>query len=125
LTFFSQNYWVPAAIVGYSTFIVVTYSFVVLALSSLSRSSRFAGINFAAVFFFSQILYLILQALFRTTTVAWISLGNNLTQAGDLIFGSNPKYASPEWVSLLILALLVTGSAWIVHRRIRAVEVVS
>jgi len=125
LTFLRENYWVLASILGYSLVIVLTYALIVLALSSMTQSSRFAGISFAAVFFFSQILYGILSQILRTTQVAWVSIGNNLSQVGDLLFRHAPQYRSPAWVSVVILAALVAGSAWIVHRRVQAVEVVS
>ena len=125
LAFFGQNYWVPLSVLGYSLVVILSFALVILALSALTRSSRFAGINFAAVFFFSQVLYGILSSILRTTGVAWVSLNNNLTQVGDVFFRSNPKYASPLWLSALILAGLIAVSAWIVHRRVQAVEVVS
>lgn len=125
LTFLNQYYWVPISMLGYSAALIFTHALVMLALSSLTRSSRFAGINFAAVFFFSQILYGILGGILRTTRVAWISIGNNLTQVGDLFFRNNPKYASPVWISVLILSIVLAGSGWVVHRRVQAVEVVS
>lgn len=125
LTYFRDNLWVLASIVAYSLAIVFTYALVMLALSSLSKSSRFAGINFAAVFFFSQILYGILSQILRTTWVAWVSLGNNLTQIGDLLFSSTAHYRCPTWLSAVVLAVLLTGSTWIVHNRVKAVEVVS
>jgi ABC-2 type transport system permease protein len=125
LAFLGQYYWVPISMLAYSTAMILTYALVMLALSSMTRSSRFAGINFAAVFFFSQILYGILSGILRTTRVAWISLGNNLTQVGDSLFRNNPKYACPVWISGLILAILVAGSAWLIHRHVKAVEVVS
>ncbi len=124
-TFLTQYYWVPAALLGYSLVIMFTCGLVMLALSALTRSSRFAGINFAAVFFFSQILYGILSGILRTTQVAWVSLRNNMTQMGDLFFRNHPKYASPAWVSILVLTAILAVCAWIVHRRVQAVEVVT
>ncbi len=125
LAFLSQYYWVPASILAYSATIVFAFALMMLALSSLTRSSRFAGINFAAVFFFSQILYGLLSGILRTTRVAWVSLGNNLTQVGDAVFRNSPKYDCPVWLSILILAILIAGSAWVIHRRVEAVEVVA
>ncbi len=122
--FIQEFYWVPGSIVAYSALIMFSFALIVLALSSLSKSSRFAGINFIAVFFFSEILYGILSSILRTTKVAWISLGNDLTQVGDLLFGRQPKYLCPGWASVLALAILGSGSLWIIHRRIRAVEVI-
>ncbi len=124
LSFFQQNYWVVASIVGYSSLIILSYSLIMLAVSSLSKSSRFAGIIFAAVFFFSQILYGVLMGILRTTKVAWVSLGNNLSQVGDFLFRNTPEYRSPVWLSILVLLCLMAGSAWLVHRRVQAVEVV-
>lgn len=124
LSFFQRNYWVVASIAGYSSLIVLSYSLIMLAVSSLSKSSRFAGIVFAAVFFFSQILYGVLRGILRTTSVAWVSLGNNLSQVGDFLFRNSPEYGSPVWLSMLVLLCIMGGSAWLVHRRVQAVEVV-
>jgi len=125
IDFLREFYWVPGSILGYSALIMFGFSLVMLALSSLSKSSRFAGVNFIAVFFFSHILCNILSSILRTSHVAWISLPNNLTQVGDMLFGRQPKYLSPVWASIVALAVLAWGSLWIIHRRIRAVEVIS
>jgi len=122
--FFARHFWVAGSVTLYALVIIFTYAFCMLALSSLSRSSRFAGINFLGVLFFSQILYTVLRQMLRTDAVAWISLGNNLTQVGDFLFGTPAQYRSPVWLSALLLLLLMGGCAWVVHRRVRAVEVV-
>lgn len=124
LAFLIQNYWVVASIAGYSAIIIFTNALVILALSALGRSSRFAGINFAAVIFFSQILYGILFAMLRSTRIAWISLWNNLRQVGDFLFQNAATYRYPTWISLLVLLALMGFCAWIVHRRVQAVEVI-
>jgi ABC-2 type transport system permease protein len=124
ISFLQENYWVLGSILAYSATIIFTFALVMLALSSLSRSSRFAGINFAAVFFFSQILYGILSEFFRTSKLAWISLGQNLSQVGSFLFRNPAQSKSPTWASILIVTVLIIGSTWIVHKRIRAVEVV-
>jgi ABC-2 type transport system permease protein len=123
--FMRELFWVPGSIVAYSIIIMLTFALIMLALSSLSRSSRFAGISFIAVFFFSQILYGILNSILRTTGVAWVSLRNNLTQVGDLLFARDTRYLSQGWVSILVLSILACGSVWIILRRVQAVEVVS
>ncbi len=123
-SFLEQNYWVPASVLGYSLLIIATYSVVMLAVSSLSKSGRFAGIVFAALFFFSRIFYQILSVVLRSTRVAWVSLGNNLTQIGDYLFQVSPQYQSPLWLSAMVLGLLMLGSVWLLHHRVQAVEVV-
>jgi ABC-2 type transport system permease protein len=124
LTFLEQNYWVPGAIAAYAGLIIAILALVMLALSSLTRSSRFAAMNFAGLFLFGTILYGILRGILRTSSVAWVSLSHNLTQIGDVLFGLAPDYATPVWVSALILAAVAAGSAWLVDRRVRAVEVI-
>ena len=123
-SFLEQNYWLPASVLGYSLLIIATYSVVMLAVSSLSKSSRFAGIVFAALFFFSRIFYQILSVVLRSTRVAWVSLGNNLTQIGDYLFQVSPQYQSPLWLSAMVLGLLMLGSVWLLHHRVQAVDVV-
>jgi ABC-2 type transport system permease protein len=123
--FFLKNIWMLGPILGYSALIVFTYALTVLALSAMTRSSRFAGINFAALFFFTQILYGILSAIFRSSGLGWIAVGNNLAQVGASLFDVSLPYKSPVWLSFAILFVLMAASSWIVHRKIQAVEVVS
>jgi ABC-2 type transport system permease protein len=124
LAFLQQYSWVVIPIIGYSLLIVFVNSLVVLALSSLNRSARFAGIFFAAVIFFSQMLYGILSEILRTKAVAWVSISNNMTQLGDAIFGAPLGYPVSPWISALVLAIVMAGSVLIIHSRVRAVEVV-
>jgi len=123
-TFLQQYYWVPLSIFAYSLIIILAFATAILTLSSLTRSSRFAGINFAAVFFFSHILYGILSMILRTKKVAWLSFSNNLELIGDLIFRQTPRHASPLWATALVMTAIIAGGIWIVHRRVQAVEVV-
>jgi ABC-2 type transport system permease protein len=124
MTFFEQNYWAIGPIIGYSLVIIFSYALIIMALSSLTHSRRFAGINFAAIFFFSQVLYGILSGILRTTKVAWVSLALNLELVGNFFFRASPRYQSPAFLSVMILTALIAGGAWIVHHRVQAVEVV-
>lgn len=123
-TFLQENFWVLGSITGYSLAIIFTNALVVLALSSLTRSKRFAGINFAAIFFFSEILYGVLSGIFHSRRMVWVSLWDNIRLVGDFFFGLTPREQSPTWLSALILAATIFAGAVIVHRRVQAVEVV-
>jgi len=123
--YLADNFWLVAPIVGYSLVIMFTYGLIVLGLSAMTRSARFAGISFAAIFFFSGILQAILGLIFRTGNLDWISLSRNLSHVGAWLFNVAERYHSPVWLSAMVLAVLVGGSAWIVSRRVQAVEVVS
>jgi ABC-type transport system involved in multi-copper enzyme maturation permease subunit len=124
LTFLQQNAWLFLPITAYSLIVIFTNALVVLAMSSLNRSSRFSGIFYAALFFFSQILYGILNGLLHTSSIAWVSLSNNLTLLGNVLFGTPLAFRSSPWVSGFVLAGIMLGSIWIIHSRVRAVEVV-
>lgn len=116
--------WLAAPILFYSAVIVLTHAFLVLCLSALTRSSRFAGVNLAAVFFFGQILFGILKQILRSSRVSWVSLREDLIQVGSLLFGRAPEQGAPAWSAILVLASVIVVCGWVVHRRVRAVEVV-
>ncbi len=124
LVFLQQYWWVVVSILGYSLSIIFTNALIILALSSLNRSSRFAGIFFAAFVFFGRILYGILSAMLGTTSLSWVSVSLNLTQVGDLMFRSPLTYDTSPWLSALVLCGLMAASVWIIRSRVRAVEVV-
>ena len=96
-----------------------------LALSSLSNSSRYVGIMFAAVIFFSSAVYRVLYVVTRSTSLSWISFTANLSQVGNVIFRLPLKYDTPWPVSLFMIVAIVVLSGFILERRVRGVEVVA
>jgi ABC-2 type transport system permease protein len=123
-TFFINNLQLLPAITVFSTIQVVTVSSAMLALSSLSKSSRYVAILYAALIFFSQAMYGVLFAVTRDPRFAWISMPFNLGQVGDFIFGMRLRYDAPVPVSFLALVLLVGISGVVLERRVRGVEIV-
>jgi ABC-type transport system involved in multi-copper enzyme maturation permease subunit len=124
LEFFRENYWVLGSIVSDSLLMIFTYGLLILGLSSVGKSSRFAGISYAAAFFFSQVLYTILSSVLRTSRVGWISLNNNIRRAGDFLFRTDSRFQYAPWISFIILAALMAGAVWTAYKRVKAVEVV-
>jgi ABC-2 type transport system permease protein len=96
-----------------------------LALSSLSNNSRFVGIIYAALIFFSDALYGVLRVVTGESRLSWVSFGNNLSQLGDLLFRLPLRYSTPWVVSILMIVALVAVSVWVLDRRVRGVEVVA
>jgi len=96
-----------------------------LALSSLSTNSRFVGILYTGLIFFSNSLAGVLRFVTGGTTLSWISFGNNLTQVGDVVFRTPLHYQTPWLVSALLVIVVIAGSALILERRVRGVEVVA
>jgi hypothetical protein len=96
-----------------------------LALSSMSKSSRYVAIMYAGVLFFTAAIYGVMVAITGSTRLSWLSLGANLSQVVDVIFRIKPRYATPWPVSLIVILGLVVLSLSVLERRVRGVEVVT
>ncbi len=125
-TFLKQNFYLFPAVTVFAFLQVAVASFAMLALSSISKSSRYVAILFAGVVFFSDAIYYTIYAITGSTRLSWLSFPANLRQVGDVIFRLPPSYRdTPFLVSLLALFVLIGLSAWILERQVRGVEVVS
>ncbi len=100
-------------------------TFTMLALSSLSKSSRYVGILYAGIVFFTGAIYAAMYAITGSSSLSWLSLTSNLTQVIDVIFRLTPRYATPWQVSLIVVIGLIALSISILERRVRGVEVVT
>lgn len=96
-----------------------------LALSSLSNSSRYVGILYASLIFFSQALFGVLQFVTGGSNVSWVSVRADLSEVARFIFRQPLQYNTPGPVSLLMLVLLLALSGLVLEKRVRAVEVVA
>ncbi len=97
----------------------------VLALSSLTTSTRYVAVMFAGVMFFSDAVYGTLRMVTGSTAVSWVSFTASLAQVGDAIFRQPLRYTTPVAVSFIVLAALVAVSVSVLERRVRGVEVVA
>jgi ABC-type transport system involved in multi-copper enzyme maturation permease subunit len=100
-------------------------TFTMLALSSLSKSSRYVGILYAGILFFTAAIYGVMYAITRSSSLSWLSLGANLNQVVDVIFRLKPRYGTPWQVSLIVIFGLIAVSISVLERRVRGVEVVT
>lgn len=97
-----------------------------LALSSLSKSSRYVGILYAGILFFSAAVYGVMYAVSAgSTRLSYLSLGANLSQVVDVVFRLPPRYETPWAVSLTVIVGLIVLSISVLERRVRGVEVVT
>ena len=123
--FIRQNlFLIPAVTLG-SLVRVLVASLTVLALSSISKSSRFVGVLYAGAIFFTDAVFGVLRIILGSTRVSWISLTANIDQVTDAIFRVHPRYETPVVVSILVLLGVVSVSISVLERRVRGVEVVS
>jgi ABC-2 type transport system permease protein len=125
LTFVRNNLYLVPAITLYSVALVMLASTTMLALSSLSKSSRFVAVMYAGLFFFTLSLFNALRGITGSTQFAWLAPTAALQQLGDVIFRLTPRYQLSPAIAGLTVVILIAGSVWILMRRVRGVEIVT
>jgi ABC-2 type transport system permease protein len=125
VTFFVDNVYLVPAITAYACVQATAIGAVMLALSSLSRNSRYVGVLYAGLIFFSQAMYGIVVNITHHSSFAWISMPLDLQQVGDVIFRLPPRFRMPPWGAVLAMVVLIATSLLVLNRRVRGAEVVS
>jgi ABC-2 type transport system permease protein len=124
-TFFRNNLFLFPAITAVALLGAVVGATSMLALSSLSNNSRYVGVAYAALIFFSQALLGVVGTVTGDRGWSSISVPNALTQAADVIFGQ-PLRGDLAWpVPFVVLAAVIALSGVILAWRVRGVEVVA
>jgi ABC-2 type transport system permease protein len=124
-TFMKNNLFLFPAITVASLLQVLVATFTMLALSSLSKSSRYVGILYAGIIFFTLAIYGVMVAITGSTKLSYLSVTASLAQVMDVVFRIKPRYATPWPVSLTVIVGLVVLSISVLERRVRGVEVVT
>ena len=124
-TFIRNNAYLLPAITLCSLAQVLLASTTMLALSSLSKSSRFVGVMYAGLMFFTTALFQALRGITGTSAFAWISPNAALEQLGDIIFRINPRYDLSAVAATLTVVALIAGSGVVLARRVKGVEIVT
>jgi ABC-2 type transport system permease protein len=125
LTFIRNNLYLLPAITLFSLAQVLLASTTMLALSSLSKSSRFVAVMYAGLFFFTTALFQALRGITGGSSFVWLSPAASLEQLGDVIFRLPPRYTASPAIAAIAVIVLVGGSIWILLRRVRGVEIVT
>jgi ABC-2 type transport system permease protein len=124
--FVSKNLFLFPAITVAALLQALLATFTMLALSSLSKSSRYVGILYAGILFFTAAIYGAMYAITGgNTSLSYLSLAANLNQVIDVIFRLTPRYSTPWQVSLIVVIGLIVLSISVLERRVRGVEVVT
>ena len=124
-TFMRANLFLFPAITVGTLLQALVATFTMLALSSLSKSSRYVAILFAGINFFTAAVYQVLRLITGSSAFSWLSPITSLSQVIDVIFRVPPQLATPWQVSLIVVVGLVVVSISILERRVRGVEVVT
>lgn len=124
-TFIRNNAYLLPAITLFSLAQVLLASTTMLALSSMSKSSRFVGVMYAGLMFFTAALFQALRGITGSSAFAWLSPNDALEQLGDVIFRIAPRYELSPLVAALTVIGLIAGSGLILARRVKGVEIVT
>jgi len=125
LAFLRANFFLLPAITLFSLIQSLLAAFVILALSSLTKSRRFVSIMYAAVVFFSYAMYQVLRGITTSRTWAVISPLEMLNIIANAIFRSRGEPAVPVYVAVAVVLVMIGAAIVILERRIRGVEVVA
>jgi ABC-2 type transport system permease protein len=123
LEFVSSHPRLVPAITITSALQVALASMTMLALSSLSRSRRFAAMLYALVTIFAGAVERVLQT--ATGAAGWVLLSpqNTLFVITDALFGFEPEI--PVTIALIAIVTLMGVCVAVLERRVRAVDVVA
>jgi ABC-2 type transport system permease protein len=124
-TFLRENLLLIPAISAYSVIQITLSAFLVLALSSLSKSRWFVSILYAGLAFFTHAVFGVLGAAVEGSSLSWVSIFANVRQVGDVLFRMPPRHDTHPLISAAVIVLIVLASALVLRRRIRAIEVVT
>lgn len=117
--------WIAPAVALQSLAMCLVFGLLLLALSSLSRSARVAGLGFAALVLGLELIQVIVQANFDLPAVALLSLQSDVRVVGEALFGIAERPGLLGWPGAsAALAVTAVASLLVIRRRVRAVEVV-
>jgi ABC-type transport system involved in multi-copper enzyme maturation permease subunit len=119
--FFEEYYWVPLAIIAQGVIVLAALGALLLALSSLAKSSRAAIVAFIALI---TIPAFIAQLLSSIRDIGWISVTRNLRQLSEIIYGQSAPYQYPIWAAVMAWVVLVAAAILVLKKRIKPTEVV-
>jgi ABC-type transport system involved in multi-copper enzyme maturation permease subunit len=125
LKFMAENVFLIPAITVYTLVETLVYALIMLALSSVTKSSRFVGIMFAGMYFFTLAIFQAIRGVTGTTSFSWVSPTASLEQLGDVIFRQPPRYETPILVTVVALVAISALAGFVLERRVRGVEVVT
>jgi len=123
LEFVSTHPRLVPAITITSALQVALASMMMLALSSLSRSRRFAAMLYALVTIFAGTIERVLQT--ATGAAGWVLLSpqNTLLVITDALFGIEPEI--PVTIALIAIVTLMAVCVAVLEQRVRGVDVVA
>jgi ABC-2 type transport system permease protein len=116
--------WIAPAVVANSLVMALAWSLLMLAVSSLSKSARVAGLAFFGLVMSLEVVRGIVGLVYRWPGSMVLSLRSDLRALGDALFGLRPgPPVHWAWPALVVVAVAV-ACLFILRSRVRAVEIV-
>lgn len=120
-----ELWWIAPAIALQGVTVSLAVSLVALAVSSLSRSARVAGLSFFGLVVGLEMTRGILVNIVRSDWATLLSLQANLRAVAARLFGLSTRGAEADPLyAAAILVLVLAGSLMVLRSRVRAVEIV-
>jgi ABC-type transport system involved in multi-copper enzyme maturation permease subunit len=123
--FLISYWWIPLAVAGYSAAAAISWGLIVLALSSMSKNSRYVGTLLVSFAFFTSGFAQFARGIFNHDGVIVISALDSLKLLSYLFFGGKSEYGDHTLGAALALILMSAAAVLILRARVRAVEVVT
>jgi ABC-2 type transport system permease protein len=116
---------VAPAVVLQSLVLACTWSLLMLAVSSLTRSARVAGLVFVGLAVSLWLVEAIISAIYRWPAASLLSIMGDLRAVGNALLGVTTPLPPLHWIwPALVLAALTAACLLILRARVRAVEIV-
>lgn len=123
--FLTSYWWIPLSLAGYAASAAIAWGLITLALSSMSKNSRYVGILFLSLAFFSSGFAQFMRGIFNRDGVIVISGVDSLKLLTYLFFGGVSEYGDHTSGAAVALLLMSAAAVLILRARVRAVEVVT
>jgi ABC-2 type transport system permease protein len=120
-----ELWWIGPAIVAHSLLISTAMGLLTLAVSSLSRNARVAGVALMALWLGLEVMRIVATAAFGRPEISLLSLQADVRAIGQALFEVSVRGGALHWAwPLLALALVSLGCLAILRSRVKTVEVV-
>lgn len=103
--------------------LVITYTSIGMALSSVSQSRFFAAIGFLAIIFGTKIVALMIELIFETTIFYIFSPYDSLAHLGQWLIGIPANYEHSLALSIISVIIYNAASIGLLITRVRSLEV--
>lgn len=121
-----ELWWISPAVVLQSSVMSLSLSLLALAVSSLSKSARVAGLGFFGLFAGLEMARGVLRNVFDARWATLVSLQADIRGVGNALFGITPRRweAVGGLESALVLVVVAALCLHVLRTRVRAVEIV-